>query len=140
MEHRLNGGTDCPAGIDDIVHENDFLPVDVTGNGGGAGLRQAADLCEIIPVQGDVNASQRNLRSLEAADIIPQHSRQRHPAAMNTQQDNIGSSVILLYDFMSDALHASQHSRFIHNDRFQFHVSEKAGYSSVPRRTFQRIC
>ena len=113
-------GFDCRAnrtpGIDDIIYQDNGLPGQVTGDFSRAGLGQRTQLCQIIPVEGDINTTQRDVFPLETDDIIPEHGSQRHAAPMDPKQNKVKNPAVLFDDLVCDPGHAAAYRGFIHND------------------------
>jgi len=81
-------------------------------------------MAEIVPIQGDIDDSQRNLGAFDLCDIPCQTRCDVHPARADTDQDQVLDAAIPLHDLVGDArqdsfdpLGVDHHLRLTHEQR-----------------------
>ena len=96
-------GSNGATGEEHVVDEHHGLVRDVRHRLGALDDGCVRDLGQVVPVVGDVEASDGNLHPLMLADHRRQALRQRHASAVDAHHDEAIGSAVALDDLVRDA-------------------------------------
>src|SRR5262249_48812396 len=103
VDEGVEGAQDGTAGVEDVVHQNDDLSVDVDRDLGSPHYGLNGHHLEIVPVERDVENSQRDSGPFDLADEIGQPASQGHPSPPYPDQHDLFRTLVTLHDFVGDA-------------------------------------
>jgi len=109
-------GADCPAREQNVVHQHDSAAVDGKRNTGLLEDGLWADGGQIIPIEGDIERSDRRLAAGDRLDPRLQPKRQRHAARTNSDQCEVVEIAVSLDDLVGDAGNGAADLLRIEND------------------------
>ena len=89
MEYSFYCSADSPSGIDHIIHKDHCFAGYVAGNDAGTFRGHIGETSQVITVQRDINAADRNIRSFEAGNVSAKHFRERHATPLDAQKDQV---------------------------------------------------
>jgi len=103
IEERVERGADGATGVEDVVREDDVTAVDVEANvtlfddgartGGG----------EVVAVEADVEDSGVDGGLLDGLDELGEALGERHAAALDADEAEVGAAVVALDDLVGEA-------------------------------------
>src|SRR5688572_2590312 len=97
--HKLvESGADRPAGVEDIVDEDDYLALEVFFQFGPVDDRAGPDRGEIVAVERDIDYSVDRGLPFQFADLIADAFGERHAAAADADNVEVFRPLIRFYD------------------------------------------
>ena len=119
VDERVERGPDRPAGVEDVVHEQDALVVDRKGNLRLADERLRADgrAHEVVAIERDVERAGRHLVTGNLVNGVRNPARQRHAARADADEGDLFEAAVAFEDFVRDSREAAGHPVRIENDR-----------------------
>jgi hypothetical protein len=109
VNKRVERRADAAAGEENIVNEDDGLPVDINWNLAGPEGGRVEAAAEVITVQADVDRPDGNLLGFEVADCARQPPREMSAAGEETDDDEVVRARVVLDDLMSKSPHGACH-------------------------------
>src|SRR5271157_3132607 len=100
IEQRIERRARGPAGIENVVHQDDVLVLDLELHRARPHFRPMTDRREIVAVERDVQRAHRHFGFLDASQHLCQPLRQRHTAAHDSHQPEIRDAIVFLHDFV----------------------------------------
>ena len=113
VEERLDRRPDRPAGVEDVVDEDDGTALERKIEAGGADQRLcvqrrlAAAHLDVVAVEGDVDGAELDLLSGELGDQVPQALRERDAAGVDADERDSLELGIGLDDLVGDPRQAA---------------------------------
>ena len=130
-ENRLDRGAHRAPGVDHIIHQYHVAPGHVEGQLRPADGGQLVFMAEIVPVKADVDAADRDLRALDAADVVAYPLGDRPAAPTDADKHDIVRALIFLYDLMGDAHQRPRERRFVHELGLLSHLAASSGKRKI---------
>jgi hypothetical protein len=100
VEEGIEGSTDGPPGVEDVVHEDDVAAVDVEADVAFFDDRAWACGGKVVTVKADVKDAGIDGRLLDGPDELGDALGKRNAAALDANETEVGAAVIALYDFV----------------------------------------
>ena len=103
LEERLDRGANRPAGVEHVVHEHTRRSAEIEVHRGRVddGLLGTGD--DVVPVEGDVDGTERDLLPAPLLDQTGEPLRERDAAGMDADERQAAEVVVALDDLMRDA-------------------------------------
>jgi hypothetical protein len=102
LAQRVEGGPYGPARVQHVVDEDDRLALDLEGQVGALDDRRFTEPGEVVAVEGDIERPDRQPFALVLGDRIRQSVGQRHAAALDADEHELGRPGVLLDDLVRD--------------------------------------
>src|SRR6266849_7753156 len=96
----IQGGANGPAGVENVIDQDDVLAGDREPNLGLLHHRFRAQGGEVVAIQSDVQGADRDRSFLDACDHLSQALGNRHSSPADAHQSELGGAVVLLDDFV----------------------------------------
>jgi hypothetical protein len=109
VEERLDGGTNRPTGVEDVVDEHAGLALEREVELGRADERLSAPRrlagahLDVVAVEGDVQVAERELMAAELGDPAPDSLRERNTAGLDADECDALELGIPLDDLVGDS-------------------------------------
>lgn len=113
------------ARVEHVVHEHDALTVNVPGDVGGVDLGRDVR-GEVVAVEADVQASERDLHPLDLLDGSGQMARQDVAAGDDAHDGEVLDALVTLDDLVRDARERALDGGLVHDDRPGFGGSHRS--------------
>ena len=115
VHHGVEGAADGAARVEDVIDQHDALAVDVERDVRGVDLGREMGL-EIVAVEADVEASERDVHPLDLADPVDELLGEQVAAGDDAHDGQVLASLVALEDLVRDARHRTRDGCLVHDD------------------------